>query len=386
MMDEHHEKVTSASPQNQMHTEAQASGLRSGQVPYEEVRSENEVSLLELANVLLKRWKLVVGLPLGTALAAALVSLVIPAKYTATAAFVPETESQRSNLPSGMAGIAAQFGIGIGGSGPNSPRFYADVLRSRTLKDQVLLADFRDFRGNIRGDSATLLDILRIKGDGERERLENGRKRLDKTMSVRVNNETNIVTVSVETRYPALSADVVNLLIDLLNSFNLETRRSNAAERRTFIEGRVTEAGRELRETEEELKSFLERNRQFESSPELQFQHDRLQRQVSIKQEVLTMLRRQYEEARIQEVNDTPVITVIDRAVSPEKKSRPRRKLWVILALLGGGVVAMVTGFGQEFVERARETDKEEFHEFSYRWKAIRAEIRSALSPVRRKQ
>jgi uncharacterized protein involved in exopolysaccharide biosynthesis len=53
-----------------------------------------EISLLELANVLLKRWKLVVGLPLLAAVLTAIISLLIPPKYTATATFVPEEESQ----------------------------------------------------------------------------------------------------------------------------------------------------------------------------------------------------------------------------------------------------------------------------------------------------
>ncbi len=344
----------------------------------------DEISLLELANVVLKRWKLVVGLPLAAAFVAAVISLLIPAKYTATATFVAETESRGVNLPGGVAGLASQFGVAVPGGGANSPRFYADVLESRTLRDQVLQAGFADPRSETPDDSAALLDILEIEGENETERLEAGRKELDDALTVRVDNETSIVSLSSETHYPALSADVANLFIELLNRFNLETRQSNAQERRRFAEERVADAERELLEAEEELKRFLERNRQFQGSPELSFQYERLQRRVRIKEEVLTTLRRSYEEARIQEVNDTPLITVIDRAVPPEKRSSPKRKLNVVLAFFLGGMLGVFGAFGREFVERARERDEEEFQEFTSRWAAIKTELRSLLPGGRR--
>jgi uncharacterized protein involved in exopolysaccharide biosynthesis len=147
----------------------------------------------------------------------------------------------------------------------------------------------------------------------------------------------------------------------------------------------MREAEAELRAAEDELRDWLERNRQFENSPELRFQYERLQRQVTIKQEVFTTLRRSYEEARIQEVNDTPVITVIDRAVPPEQKSSPKRKLNVILALFLGGIVGVFGAFGREFAERARESEKGEYEEFTTRWSAMKAELRSFIPGLRRR-
>jgi uncharacterized protein involved in exopolysaccharide biosynthesis len=338
---------------------------------------DEEVSLLEFVNVLLKRWKLVVGTPVAAAVVAAIVSFVIPAKFTATTTFVPESEAEGLNLPGGLAGIAAQFGVAVPGGGSNSPRFYSDLLESRTLQDQVLLTSFADPRADEPADSAPLLDLIRIRGDSERERLEEGREELADMMSIRVNNETSIVSVSVETRYRALSADVANLFIDLVNRFNLETRQNNAQNRRRFVERRVTEAEAELLEAEGELRDFLLRNRQFQGSPDLTFQYERLQRRVVIKQEVFSSLRRQFEEARIQEVNDTPVITVIDLAVPPDEKSSPKRGMIAAFAFFLGGVVALSVAFGTEFVDRARAKDEDEFEEFTSRWGEIKADLGS---------
>ncbi len=271
-------------------------------------------------------------------------------------------------------------------AGGTPPALYAEVFKSRTLRDAVLQARFPDPRTDEPGDSAVLLDLLDVEGETLRERLENGRKELDDAVSVRVDNETSLVTLSVETRYPELSASVANMFIELLNRFNLETRQSNARERRRFIEERLHEAERELRAAEDALKTFLERNRQWRGAPQLEFQHDRLERQVSLKQAVYTTLSQSYEEARIQEVNDTPVITVVDYAVPPQEKSSPKRTLNVVLAFFLGGVLGVFGAFGREFVERARERDEAEFEEFTSRWAAVKAELRSMLVGRRRRR
>ncbi len=56
----------------------------------------------------------------------------------------------------------------------------------------------------------------------------------------------------------------------------------------------------------------------------------------------------------------------------------------VIVAFLLGGVISVTAAFGREFMERARERDEEEYQEFSSRWAAMKAELRSLL--VRRRR
>lgn len=336
------------------------------------VEEDDEITLLKLANVLLNRWKLVVGVPVGAAVGAALVLLPIPPKFTATTTFVPAAEESGTRLPASVAGFASQLGIGVPGN-ENSPEFYAGVLESRTVRDQVLLVRFAAPRSEETADSAALLDILGVEGESETERLENGREELDDMVSVTVDRVTSVVSISVETRHRALSAAVANRFVELLSQFNLETRQSSVQARRQFVEERLSEAQVELRQAEEDRQSFLERNREFRDSPQLEFQDERLQRQVAIKQEVLITLRREYEEARIQEVNDAPVITVIDQAVPPQKRSGPRRLLNVLFAFVLGGTVGIFGVFGQEFVEHAKNKEPEEFRKLASRWRRMRS-------------
>jgi uncharacterized protein involved in exopolysaccharide biosynthesis len=352
-------------------------GLPSPTPEREDDPSDN-ITFLTVVNILLKHWRLVAGLPLASVVLAGTISLVIPARFTATTTFVAETDADRAQLPgrlAGFAGLATQFGISIPGSA-NSPQFYADLLHSRTIRDQVLRARFMDPRRTGTADSASLLDILDIEGSARAQRLERGRDKLGKITTIRVDNETNVVSLSVETRYPSLSADVGNLHIELLNRFNLEFRSSHVHERRRFIEERLAQTQTELRAAEDALASFLEGNRRFEISPDLTFQYERLQRQVSIKQEVFTTLRRSYEETRIEEVNDTPVITIIDAAVPPQEKSGPKRTVTVLITFVLTGFVALFAALAGELLARARDQDSAQFDELLSRLRGIGSQLR----------
>jgi uncharacterized protein involved in exopolysaccharide biosynthesis len=151
------------------------------------------------------------------------------------------------------------------------------------------------------------------------------------------------------------------------------------------MQQRVQEAQSELRESENALQAFLEANRQFNTSPPLQFQRDRLERQVALRQQVLMSLSTQFEDAKVQAVNDTPVITTVDEAVAPFEKSRPRRRRNVILAFFASSVFALAIAFGKEYLRNARRGSLDYDH-FATQWENTKREMRDALLWRRRRR
>jgi uncharacterized protein involved in exopolysaccharide biosynthesis len=142
-------------------------------------------------------------------------------------------------------------------------------------------------------------------------------------------------------------------LLAAVNQFNLRTRQSQATEERKFTETRLTEARTSLREAEDRLQSFLQHNRQG-SSPELKFDEDRLEREVALDQQVVNSLAQSYEEVRIREVRDTPVITVIEPPVAPTSADSHGRAGRAIVGLVLGALLASLVGFAQDFSRRRR--------------------------------
>jgi uncharacterized protein involved in exopolysaccharide biosynthesis len=339
--------------------------------------------MLDLLSGILARWRGVAGLMIAATVLAVAVSLLLPARYRSTARFVPETTQASLPFPGELAGIASRLGISLPAAGA-SPAFYSDIVRSRTLTDELLRSRFPDPRVAGIGDSVALLDLLKVRADRDDERLEKGRRKLASDVRVTLARETGVVSVSVTTRYPTLSAAVANRLVSLVTQFDVATRRTTARETREFIEQRLPDAETELADAESELQRFLERNREFRGSPQLEFARARLQRRVDLKQQILTTLRQNYEQVRIQEVNDTPVLTIVDAAIAPVKRSSPRRKLIVGL-VLGFAIVAGVGGASVATVfALVRADEPARAAALDARWRAFRGDLVRVVLPFRR--
>lgn len=291
-------------------------------------------TIFPILDTLAAQYKLVLGLPFAAAVLTSVAVLLMRPTFASTASFVPENPAG-PRLPAGLAGFAAQLGLNLGGEASRSPAFYADVLHSREVLGNVLNA-----RVPGDGDSITVFALYRVEGDSPQEQFDDGLKTLRNHVKVSVDQRTNVVRVGVEGPSATAARDVANLLLARLADFNLNTRQSTAGERRRFIESRVTATEQELRAAEEALRAFYDRNRQWETSPHLRFEEQRLNRQVSVQQDIYLTLRREYELARVEEVNNTPLFTIIDRPSLPGRRIRPQRTFTVLLVTFVVGILA----------------------------------------------
>jgi tyrosine-protein kinase Etk/Wzc len=126
------------------------------------------------------------------------------------------------------------------------------------------------------------------------------------------------------------------------------------------IEDELREFRRQLKRLEEGFKN----PNQGESSigafltladaPTVGLEYGRLKRDALIQQKVFELLTQQYELAKIEEAKDDITFQIIDPAVPPEKRIKPKRTLNVVLA----GVVSLFLGifviFFQEYLENQK--------------------------------
>jgi uncharacterized protein involved in exopolysaccharide biosynthesis len=293
-------------------------------------------TVFPILEALVSRPRLVFGLPLLAAVLSSIAVLLMKPTYAATASFVTENPAQ-SRLPTGLTGLASQFGVNLAAEPSRSPAFYADLLRSREILGEVLASKIAGLEST---DSMTVYGLYRISGSTPERRLDEGIKALRDRITLGVDQRTAVVRVTVEAPNPVAARDVLQLLFDRLADFNLHTRQSTAGERRKFIEGRVSTSEDQLRVAEEALRSFYERNRQWQTSPQLRYEEQQLNRQVAVQQDLYLTLRREYEMARIEEVNNTPVLTIIDRPAVPGRRTRPQRTITVLLVTLVVAILA----------------------------------------------
>jgi len=306
---------------------------------------DDEISLWEVLAVLLRRRGVIVLSTFAMGALALAFGLLRAPSFTTSASFQPQgSDGGQSQLLA----LASQFGVNMGSGDGLSPAFYAELLTSRSILLNVATTPHR-----VEGASVLLADLLEVEEDTEELRLREVIEWLRETaVSVETGRETGIVTVRVTTDWPELSLQLAEQLLEEVNRFNLETRQSQAATERGFIEARVEGARGDLLAAEDELQRFLQANRQFRDSPELQFQYERIQRNVGLRQQVFTTLVQSFEQARIAEVRDTPVITVLQPPFLPPGPDERRLKLFLALGLvlgaMGGTVLAFVVeAFGR---------------------------------------
>jgi uncharacterized protein involved in exopolysaccharide biosynthesis len=324
---------------------------------------EDEVSFLAIANVLLRHRRLVLGWALLGLILVVGIALLLPRHYTARSSFMPQTRTQAGSLT----GLAAQFGFALpltATDGGQSPAFYSDLVKSRTILGGVVDSQFeyQTDRGPTRG---TLVDFYRSKGSTPALRRDAAIRKLGDEIDATTVQKTGVVDLAVTVRQPGLAVQINQRLLDLINQFNLRTRQSQAAQERRFTERRLAEVRQDLRGAEDRLQQFLQRNRDIRNSPDLTFQADRLQREVAMQQQVFTTLAQAYEQAKIEEVRDTPVITVVER---PELPVRPDRRGLIgkgVLGLLLGLVIGTAWAFAKSYAANSDRLSSEEAAEFS---------------------
>lgn len=332
------------------------------------------ITLGSLLRALLRRRGLVIGCGLVGALLAGTTGLLRHRTWTAAATFMPQG---RRNPAAGLSGVAAQLGITIpttdAGQGPG---FYADFVSSRTMIGALADTTFEitTAQGSQR---ATLADLYGVRRNAPALRREDLIRKLGSRIVATPIVKTGVVRMHVTAPTPELAYQIVRFILDGLNAFDLVTRQSQARAERRFMEGRLGEARIELRTTDDSLQAFLQRNRDYKNSPELSFQADRLSREVQMRQQVYTSLAQAYEQAKIEEVRDTPVITIVER---PEVPARPDSRGLVtstVVALIGGASFGALVALLLASLERERTTNPAEM-------RAIESEFRQALGELAR--
>jgi len=289
------------------------------------------MSLLWMLAVLVRDRRVILSCMVAGFLLGLAIALLRPKSYTTTFSFVPQTSPDANR--SGLAGLAQQFGIPLSALGAvtQQPQLYADLLVTRTVLEPIAMDSFAVGAESAR--RVPLAEFLDVGDDEPAVMIEETLLALRKdVIATTLATRTGMVTARVRTQSPYVSLQIAERLLGGLNTFNLMTRQSQAREERRFTEGRLAAARVSLRAAEDTLQRFLQVNREFAESPALVFQRDRLQRDVQLQQQVVTSLAQQYEENRIREVRDTPVITIIE---TPSLAARPDQRLRALILLLG---------------------------------------------------
>lgn len=294
-------------------------------------------------SLIASRWRQIGGISLLGAALTACALLVPPRIYSSSSSFTPQGSKQAGQFSM----LAAQFGATLPGSDPtSSPQFYVDLLRSRT----ILRALVDSLRVPVNGTAESLVEVLDVRAASPKLAREITVDRLISSIAVTTQQRTGVVTITVRAKTPELARQVNAALLNSINSFNMNRRKSQAGAERNFAERRLIDVKKELSLSEMRLRTFLQDNRQYTGSAQLQFEYDRLAADLALQRSVETTLAQLAEQARLDEVRDTPVITVVEPPTAPVRPDSRRLVSNTTFAFIATALIWTVMLLGTEYI------------------------------------
>jgi uncharacterized protein involved in exopolysaccharide biosynthesis len=317
--------------------------------PYGDAAPRRPLGVQMAAAILNHRW-LVLAAAVLVVMVAVLPPLVQAREYRVSSSFMPQARRSAPN----MSGLAAQLGIELAtADAQQSPQFYVELLRSRELLRAVVTSGpSEDFVLRRRGLLANVLPAT--EPATSEQRMELAIRQLRDQMSVTASPKTGIVAFAVTDTDSERAARIANRVLEQINTFNLERRQSQARSERVFTQERLADAAAQLRRAENLLQQFHADNRAWQTSARLMMQQERLTREVAARQQVYSQLSSSYEQARIEEVRDTPVVTVIEPPRVPAYPEGRGLAFRGLLGLIVGTLIGVVLALARDIVVRAR--------------------------------
>lgn len=358
--------------------------------------SERDFSLLYILVVLAKHKKLIFGLPVVAAILGAGISFALPSVYKANAKLLPPQQAQSgaSALLSQLGGAAGALAGAAGLKNPND--LYVGMLKSRSVSDK-LVEKFdlkRVYDVESREKARTILEansnivagkdgLITIDVEDEDKtlvaKLANGYVtelvNLTKVLAV---TEASQRRVFFERQLEQSKDNLAKAEMALKGALDTHGVISVDADSRAIVEtvGRlraqisakeiqlssmrafVTINNPEFKRAQEELSSLraelsrLENGRPAIDSDKAEgsikqvgLENIKILRDVKYYQMLYELLAKQYEMARLEEAKDTALVQVLDPAMEPERKFKPKRVMLILLSAILGLFAAIGLSF-----------------------------------------
>lgn len=306
----------------------------------------DEIALIDLLLILWKGKYIIIACTVLATVAGMIYALTAQEIFSTSTLFVTKTggSSGEGNLDQ----IASLAGINLGISNNNvDPSEYLD----KVIEDKNFISTLFERKWYYKGDSLPLEVILEIKPDNTLDnweyvyfmsKLEAIRK--DGIINISKDSKKGILTLTTNAPCPQLSYDLNMYTIDYLSDYIRNSLKTQAKEKRTFIEERIKETKDELVKAENALARFKERNN-LSQAPQVVLEEARLMRKVSLNQEVYIQFQKQYELAKIQELDNQTLIQIVKNPEIPVKRSQPKRTLIVMVSFIGGVFMGVFGAF-----------------------------------------
>ena len=392
---------------NQLEESARALSDTESMEPVLTSRAE-EISLLDLSLVIVRKWRLIVKTTLGMALVGSITAMLLPTRYTASTSLLPPQQSSSAGASlmaqlGSLGSVASLAGGSLGLKNPND--LQVAMLKSRTVEDAMV-------------DRFHLRELYHKKYQSD------ARKKFEKYVDIDSGSKDGLIRLSITDRDPKRAADMANGYVEEFKRLSATLAFTEASQRRLFFEQQLGQAKDNLAKAEEDLKATglktglvqldsqtratielvaelrgqiaakeaeISAMRSFATAenPDLRMaeqqlaglrsqeermgaasesgsnalvpkgsmqeaglQYVRKLRDVKYYETIFELLARQYEMAKVDEARQGATVQIVDRAIVPDRRSSPQRTLIVLGTAILGLFLGVVWAFAAEGLTR----------------------------------
>ncbi len=341
--------------------------------------------------------RFIVKITLGVTLVAAIISLLLPFRYTASTTILPPQQGSSAGaaLMSQLGNLGSVASLAGGLSPLKNPNdLQVALLKSRTVEDAMV-------------DRFGLLQLY------HRKYKSDARKKLESRVDIDSGTKDGLIHIAVTDSSAQRAADMANAYVQEFKKFTATLAVTEASQRRLFFEQQLAQSKDNLAKAEEELKATEQKSGLIQldaqaratiqliadlraqvaakeaqinamrsyatgenaemqlaeqelaglraqeekmgaasegttnalvpkgNMQESQIQYVRKIRDVKYYETIFDLLARQYEVAKVDEARQGSIVQIVDRAIVPDKRSFPQRTLIVLGAAIFGLIVGI---------------------------------------------
>lgn len=347
---------------------------------------EDEISLLDLLQVVVDNLRLLILGPLAVGLAALGISFAIAPTYTASTKFLPpqQQQSAAASMLASLGGLGGLAGAAAGLKNPSDQ--YLAFMKSQSVQNALIdrFGLVQRYEAKLRTDAReTLKSVVRISS-----------------------GKDGLISVEVDDKDPKFAAELANAHVEELQRLLARLAVTEAQQRRVFFEKQLQLSRDNLAKAEQVLKSSgvsgsalkvtpqaavegmarlkagvtaqeikiaSMRGYLSENAPDfkqaltelgaMRAQLSRLEkedpaqsgsgqndyinkyRDYKYHETLFELFAKQYELARVDESREGAVIQVLDAAQAPERKAKPKKALIAVIATLATGFALLLFVF-----------------------------------------
>jgi len=336
---------------------------------------EDKLDLVALVGTLWKRKRLYLITGGVAAVLGLIIGLSTPNSYTTKVTLAPEVNSGNA-LSGGIGDIASMMGINLGGAGGSVdaiyPEIYPQILNSTPFLTRLFSVKVSTLDGSVKDidmyhfiaqhtkytwwakimGSVAKLFKKKPKGGGTagQNAVDNFKltpeqfeisQALKGMMSCTVDKKTSVISFSVTTQDPQVSALLADSIQSLLLDYVIDYRTKKARTDYEYYRDLSAKAKANYVKAQQLYSSFSDANTEV-NLQSVRSKQEELENEMQLQYNTYSQISQQMQLARAKIQERTPVFTQIQPATVPSRKSAPKRMTIVLVMVLMAAIFTSI--------------------------------------------